>query len=105
MGLRCIDFGVALFALPWSIVCVGGGEKPTPSARKKAARLAETARLAEFGHLPGARVDGAGVARSAADGLHLAMGQNPNRTPSEHPNPHQNRNGWCTYPKMGSHWF
>ena len=34
----------------------------------------------------------------------MAMGQNPNRAPSEHPNPTTKigSNGWCTYPKMGS---
>ena len=33
---------------------------------------------------------------------HVAVGQNPNRTPSEHPNPHKNRflGGEVTYPKM-----
>ena len=31
----------------------------------------------------------------------LAMGQNPNRTPSELPIPTKiNENGWCTYQKM-----
>ena len=39
-----------------------------------------------------------------------AMGQNPNRTPSEHPNPttqiSTKMGGEFTYqPKMGSHWF
>ena len=38
-----------------------------------------------------------------------AVGQKPNRTPSEHPNPTtkigSKMGGECTYPKMGSHWF
>ena len=29
--------------------------------------------------------------------VHLAMGQNPNLTPSEHPNPHQNRLKWVVH--------
>ena len=37
------------------------------------------------------------------------MGQNPNRTPSEHPNPTTKigpkLGGEFTHPEMGSHWF
>ena len=35
------------------------------------------------------------------------MGQNPNRTPNEHPNPTKigsKKGGEFTYPKVGSHW-
>ena len=41
--------------------------------------------------------------------ISLAMGQNPNRNPSEHPNPTTKKGtkmgGEFTYPKVGSHWF
>ena len=41
--------------------------------------------------------------------LQSGHGSNPNRTPSEHPNPTSKRGskmgGEFSYPKMGSHWF
>ena len=48
------------------------------------------------------------AAKFASDEIHgaltdLAMGQNPNRTPSEHPNPHSDRLQWVVYlPQNGT---